>query len=216
VLPRISTLVTSVVSFPINIFVGVVTTVVVIVPRTYALVVGTGVGTDMAVVVRDDTKSLVLADGVGKGALPVAVFGGTTIKAVIPARAFGPQMVGVDGVAAAALAAVADGLAGRGRIVPGVFLVMELWHGGPVGIVGETSDEEAADGFSSIRVTVKRDDGGIGKVGMGTGAYLCGSESFADCIDRPTIHELVMIQLLLSFLQRASLSSEVTEAADVG
>jgi hypothetical protein len=91
VLPRISTLVTSVVSFPIDIFVGVVTTVVVVVPRTYALVVGAGVGTDMAVVVRDDTKSLVLADGVGEGALPVAVFGGTTIKAVIPVRAFGPQ-----------------------------------------------------------------------------------------------------------------------------
>jgi hypothetical protein len=90
VLPRISTLVTSVVSFPINIFIGIVTTVIVIVPRTYVLVVGTGVGTDMAVVVRDDTKSLVLADGVGKGALPVAVFGGTTIKAVIPAGAFGP------------------------------------------------------------------------------------------------------------------------------
>jgi hypothetical protein len=125
-------------------------------------------------------------------------------------------MVRVDGVAAVALAAVANGLAGRGRIVPGVFLVMELWHGGPVGIVGETSDEEAADGFSSIRVTVKRDDGGIGKVGMGTGAYLCGGESFADCIDRPTIYEFVMIQLLLSFLQRTSLSGEVTEAADVG
>jgi hypothetical protein len=200
VLPRISTLVTSVVSFPINIFVGVVTTVVVVVPRTYALVMGTGVGTDMAVVVRDNKKSFVFADGVGKGALPVAVFAGTTVKAVIPARAFGPRMVGVDGIAAAALAAVADGLAGRGRIVPSVFLVMELWHGGPVGIVGETSDEEAVDGFSSIRVTVKRDDGGIGKVGMGAGAYLCGSESFADCIDRPTIHELVMIQLLLSFL----------------
>jgi hypothetical protein len=90
VLPRISTLVTSVISFPINIFVGIVTTVVVIFPRTYALVVGTGVGADMAVVVRDDTKSFVFADGVGKGALPVAVFGGTTIEAVIPARAFGP------------------------------------------------------------------------------------------------------------------------------
>jgi hypothetical protein len=97
-----------------------------------------------------------------------------------------------------------------------VFLIMELWHGGPVGVVGETSDEEAADGFSSIRVTVKRDDGGIGEVGMGAGAYLCSSEPFADCIDRPTIHELVMIQLLLSFLQRASLSGEVTEVADVG
>jgi hypothetical protein len=216
VLPRISTLVTAVVSFPINIFIGIVTAVVVIVPRTYALVVGTGVGTDMAVVVRDDAKSLVLADGVGEGALPVVVFAGTAVKTVISARAFRPRMVGIDGIAAAALAAVAGGLAGRGGIVPGVFLVMELWHGGPVGIVGETSDEEAADGFSSIRVTVKRDDGGIGKVGMGVGAYLCGSEPFADCIDRPTIHELVMIQFLLSVLQRTSLSGEVTEAADVG
>jgi hypothetical protein len=90
VLPRISTLVTLVVSFPINIFVGVITTVVVVVPRTYALVVGTGVGADMVVVVGDNTKSLVLTDGVGKGALPVAVFGGTTIKAVIPAGALGP------------------------------------------------------------------------------------------------------------------------------
>jgi hypothetical protein len=125
-------------------------------------------------------------------------------------------MVGVDGIAATALAAVADGLVGRGRIVPGVLFVVELWHGGPVGIMGETSDEEAADGFSSIRVTVKRDDGGVGKVGMGAGAYLCGSESFADCINRPTIHEFVMVQLLLSFLQCASLSGEVTEAADVG
>jgi hypothetical protein len=30
------------------------------------------------------------------------------------------------------------------------------------------------------------------------------------------IHELVMVQLLLPFLQRASLSGEVAEAADVG
>jgi hypothetical protein len=216
VLPRISTLVTSVVSFPVNIFIGVVTAVIVIVPRTYTLVVGTGVGMDMAVVVRNDTKSLVFADGVGEGTLPVAVFTRTTVKTIVPARASIPRVVGVDGVAAAAFAAVADGLAGQGGVVPGVFLIMELWHGGPVGIVGETSDEEAANGFSSIRVTVKGDDGGIGEVGMGAGAYLCGSELFADCIDRPTIHELVMVQLLLSFLQRVSLSGEVAEAADVG
>jgi hypothetical protein len=208
-------LVTAVISFPVNVFIGVVAAVVIVVPETYTLVVGAGVGTDMVVVVRDNAKLFVLADGVGEGALPVAVFAGTAVKTVIPARAFGPRMVGVDGVAAA-LAAVVGGLAGQGGIVPSVFLVMELWHGGPVGIVGETSDEEAADGFSSIRVTVKRDDGGIGKVGMGAGAYLCGSEPFADCIDRPTIHELVMIQFLLLILQCASLGGEVTEVADVG
>src|SRR5580693_4409506 len=112
VLPRISTLVTSVVSFPINIFVGVVTTVVVIVPRTYALVVGTGVGTDMAVVVGDNTKLLVFADGVGEGTLPMAVFARAAVKTIIPARAFVPRVVGVDGIAAAAFAAVAGGLAG--------------------------------------------------------------------------------------------------------
>jgi hypothetical protein len=112
VLPRISTLVTSVVSFPINIFIGVVAAVIVIVPRTYALVVGTGVGTDMAVVVRNDAKSLVLADGVGEGALPVAVFTRTAVKTIIPARASIPRVVRVDGVAAAALVAVAGGLVG--------------------------------------------------------------------------------------------------------
>jgi hypothetical protein len=183
VLPHISTLVTAVVSFPVNIFIGVVAAVVIVVPGTYTLVMGAGVGTDMVVVVRDDAKSFVLADGVGEGALPVAVFAGTAIKTVIPARAFGPRVVGVDGVAAAAFAAVADGLAGRGGVVPGVFLIMELWHGGPVGIVGETSDDEAVNGFSPIRVTVERNNGGIGEIGMGVGAYLCGSESFADCID---------------------------------
>jgi hypothetical protein len=162
-------LIAAVVSFPVNIFIGVVTTVVVIVPGTYALVVGTGVGTDMAVVVGDDAKSLVFADGVGEGTLPMAVFARAAVKTIIPARAFVPRVVGVDGVAVAAFVAIVGGLAGRGRVVPGVFLVMELWHGGPVGIVGKTSYEEAADGFSSIRVTVKGDDGGIGEIGMGAG-----------------------------------------------
>jgi hypothetical protein len=176
-----------VVGFPINVFISIITTVVVVVPGTDAAVMGAGMGADVAMVVGHDAKSFVFADGVGEGTLPMAVLTGTTVETVVPAGALRPRMVRVDGIAMTAFVAVASGLAGRGRVVPGMFFVMELWHGGPVRVVGEPTDEETVNGFSSIRVAMEGDDGGIGEVGMGTSAHLCGSELLADRIDGPAV-----------------------------
>jgi hypothetical protein len=112
VLPCISTLVTMIIGLPVNIFIGIVAAVVIVVPGTYAAVVGAGMGTDVAMVVGDDTKSFVFADGVGEGTLPVTMFTRAAVETVILAGTFGPRMVGVNGVATTALVAIAGGLAG--------------------------------------------------------------------------------------------------------
>jgi hypothetical protein len=69
-------------------------------------------GADMAMVIQDNTKSLVFTDGVGEGALPMTMFTRTAVETIIPAGTFGPRMVRVNGVATMAFAVVTGGLVG--------------------------------------------------------------------------------------------------------